>query len=424
MKIAVVGGGFTGLTCAYRLRRAGHEVSVFEKEERPGGLAIGVKDNSWKWTLEEHYHHWFTNDKAVLNLANEIGHKVYVRRPSTAIWLENRIFPFDSPSRVFSFPLLDFGERFRMVCALGLIRYNPWWKLLENFNAADFLPKIMGEKAYKMIWEPQFEHKFGKWAKDVSMAWFWARINKRTADLAYPEGGFLRFAERLSGKISDLGGRFFWGAETVSIGQKNCVVLRVREKKGVERELNFDAAIVTVPTFVFLKIGIDLPDKYKSKLAKLRGLGAVNLVLRLRKPFLPNKTYWLSVCDENAPMMAIVEHTNFMDKRFYNNEHIVYVGNYIESMSQEYNLSKQALLEKYDSYLKKLNPGYRQELIDYDVHKAFFAQPVVPPGYSKIIPSMQTPLRNVYLANMEQVYPWDRGTNYAVELGERVAGLI
>ena len=37
---------------------------------------------------------------------------------------------------------------------------------------------------------------------------------------------------------------------------------------------------------------------------------------------------------------------------------------------------------------------------------------------------MTTPLPHVYLANIEQVYPWDRGTNYAVELGEKVAHQI
>lgn len=42
-------------------------------------------------------------------------------------------------------------------------------------------------------------------------------------------------------------------------------------------------------------------------------------------------------------------------------------------------------------------------------------------GYSGMIPPTITPLSNVYLSNMEQVYPWDRGTNYAIRLGRQVA---
>jgi hypothetical protein len=63
-------------------------------------------------------------------------------------------------------------------------------------------------------------------------------------------------------------------------------------------------------------------------------------------------------------------------------------------------------------------------MIDYQLFKVPFAQPIIPVNYSKIIPPLETPLKNVYLANIQQVYPWDRGTNYAVELGEKVASLI
>jgi protoporphyrinogen oxidase len=122
--------------------------------------------------------------------------------------------------------------------------------------------------------------------------------------------------------------------------------------------------------------------------------------------------------------MAIVEHTNFMDKSHYNNEHIVYLGNYLPSDHPNFLKSKEALLALYDPYLRKINSEYKKHLIDYKLFKAPFAQPIVPPHYSRIIPPLTTPLPNVYLANIEQVYPWDRGTNYAVELGEKVAKLV
>ena len=36
--VAIVGGGITGLTCAYRLARAGHQVAIYEKSDELGGL--------------------------------------------------------------------------------------------------------------------------------------------------------------------------------------------------------------------------------------------------------------------------------------------------------------------------------------------------------------------------------------------------
>jgi glutamate synthase (NADPH/NADH) small chain len=44
-KVAVVGSGPSGLAAAQQLARAGHEVTVFEKNDRPGGLlAYGIPD--------------------------------------------------------------------------------------------------------------------------------------------------------------------------------------------------------------------------------------------------------------------------------------------------------------------------------------------------------------------------------------------
>jgi len=45
-------------------------------------------------------------------------------------------------------------------------------------------------------------------------------------------------------------------------------------------------------------------------------------------------------------------------------------------------------------------------------------------NFSKTIPSFKTPIKNVFLACMQQVYPWDRGLNYAIELGEKIVQLV
>jgi hypothetical protein len=55
------------------------------------------------------------------------------------------------------------------------------------------------------------------------------------------------------------------------------------------------------------------------------------------------------------------------------------------------------------------------------LHREPYAQPIVPVGHSRNIPPITTPLHGLYWASMSQVYPWDRGTNFAVELGRRAA---
>jgi protoporphyrinogen oxidase len=53
--------------------------------------------------------------------------------------------------------------------------------------------------------------------------------------------------------------------------------------------------------------------------------------------------------------------------------------------------------------------------------RARYAQPVPGLNHSQAIPDLRTPLPGLYFAGMSQVYPWDRGTNYAVEIGRRAA---
>lgn len=424
MKIAVIGAGFTGLSAAYQLLKEKNEVYIFEKDPEPGGLAVGYKEKKWEWSLEKHYHHWFTNDKSVLNLAKEINYEVIIKRPKTSVFVKNKIYQLDSPLTVLKFPLISLFERLRMSVMVGLLKFDPFWKPLEKYKASTILPRFMGKKPYEIIWEPLFINKFGQFANNVSLAWFWARIRKRTPSLAYPVGGFLNFANKLTDEIEKLGGKVFFKTEIIELKENGKISIKIKNENGRQREEVFDKVIVTLPSFLFLKISPQLPTDYKNSLGKLKGLGATNLILRLNKPFFKDNTYWLNVCDKNSPVMAIVEHTNFMDKKNYDGEYIVYLGNYKSFNDPYFSMTKEEMLKKFDAYLTKINPNYHKSIIDYQLFKAPFAQPVIPVNYSKILPSFYTPMKNVFLANIEQVYPWDRGTNYAVELGQKIAKIL
>lgn len=423
MKIGIIGAGFTGLSAAYNLLEKNHKVTVFERDEIPGGLALGFKEKKWEWTLEKHYHHWFTNDDSVLDLAKKINHKVIIKRPKTSVFVDGKIYQFDSPKEVLLFPKLSILDRIRMGIVVAFFKFNPFWKPLEKFNATQFLPKTIGKRGYEMIWQPLFKNKFGDYASDVSLAWFWARIVKRTPSLAYPEGGFLEFANHLVRVIEKKSGEVKFNSEVIEVSENKKVIVKIKEN-GKIKKFEFDKVIFTLPSFLFLKITPDLPRDYKQKFARLKGLGATNLVLKLKTSFFGDGTYWVSICDPKSPIMAIVEHTNFMDKKYYNNEHLVYLGNYLDPASKRFAMDKEEVLALFDPFLKKINPDYRKNIIGYELFKAPFAQPIIPTNYSKMIPPMKTPLPNVYLANIEQVYPWDRGTNYAVELGEKITDYI
>lgn len=423
MKIAIIGAGFTGLASAFYLQKKGHDVTLFEKNSKPGGLAIGYKEKAWEWTLEEHYHHWFTNDKSVLTLAKEISHPVTIKRPKTSSFVNGEIYQLDSPISLLKFPQLSLVDRVRTGIAIAVLRYNPYWKFLEKYTAVPYLKKGMGEKGYATIWEPLMKNKLGKYANKVSLAWFWARVYKRTPKLAYPKGGFLEFAKHLEKIILKKGGVFIYDSEVENLSDDENPIITYNVS-GKKKSQTFDKVVVTVPIFILIKMAPHLPKAYVKKYSQLIGIGAVNIVLRLKKPFFKDNTYWLSMCDSASPILAIVEHTNFMDKKKYGNEHLIYIGNYMEISDPRFSMDADQLMKLYEPWLKKINPSYQLSTINYQLFKAPFAQPIIPTNYSKYIPPLTTPLKNVYLANIQQVYPWDRGTNYAVELGKKISDMI
>lgn len=417
MKIAIIGAGFTGLSCAYELVKNGHEVTIFEKDAKPGGLAVGYQEKGWDWTLEAFYHHWFLTDNTVLELARELSYPVVIGRPKTSHLIDGEIYQMDSPQTLLTFKKISIGERLQMGLVLSLFRFNPYWKPLEQFSATSFLSKTIGKRAYTLFWEPLLVGKFGKYANDISLAWFWARIAKRTTKLAYPQGGFLRFAEAIVKAISKKGGTFIFNATITQIKQKG-------DKVSLGTYGEFDKVLVTLPASAFLKLAPDLTGVYRQKLTGLKGLGAVVLILRLKEKLLKDNTYWLSICDAKAPVLAVVEHTNFMKSSHYHNEHLVYLGSYLPTDHPYFAMTDKKLLETLHPFIKTLNPNYQKSLLGIKKITVPFAQPIITVNYSKRIPPFKTSIPNVYLANMQQVYPWDRGTNYAAALGIKAAKIM
>jgi hypothetical protein len=86
----------------------------------------------------------------------------------------------------------------------------------------------------------------------------------------------------------------------------------------------------------------------------------------------------------------------------------------------------QADLEKlFTDALCQINSDFRPDWIRKSwLFRASYAQPVPFVNHSENIPAVQTPIPGLYFASMSQVYPWDRGTNFAVEIGRRAARLL
>ena len=434
-EIAIIGAGPAGLASAYDLARAGHRVTVYEASPNVGGLAAGFKAPHWEWSLERFYHHWFATDRHILGLIDELGWRdqVVFPRPYTVVYYQDQFYPLDSYVEAFKFTVRHFSVvdlvRFGLVGVY--LRMTPWWKPLEAFTADAWMRKWVGPRIYGALWKPLLVGKFGEENLNVvNMAWLWARLKARTTRLGTFVGGFQTFLDRLAEVVRGQGTEIRLSCPVTGIQQATTDAaddaprrqeLIVQTASGSRR---FDAVISTSSPALMARLAPELPESYAGKLWGLKSMGAVVLVISLRQQL--TRYYWHNLPkDAGFPFLAMVEHTNFISPEHYGGDHLIYCGDYLNPDHEYFTLSKEQLLERFLPSLARFNPQFDRSWVKETwLWKTAYAQPVPPVNHSRNIPPLRTPLPGLYFASMSQVYPWDRGTNFAVEIGRKVAALV
>lgn len=428
MKVAIVGAGFTGLAAAWDLSQAGLDVSIYESGKVPGGLAAGFKpktvgEEAWEWSLEYHYHHIFATDSSIIQWVKELGlsESLFFTKAKSSTRYHDQQFQLDSPLSLLLCPVLPPWAKIRTAFTLGILKFFPIWRQLEQYTVKDFLIKSMGKRSWEVLWQPLMEDKFGKYADTVNAAWFWARIHARTPKLGYFNGGFGQLAQDAVDRLQEKHVRCYFSTSIRYAAQKNGQ-WQVEQEDGVTNF--YDYVLFTGSAMLLSGLVPELPESYLAGILRLKSLAARTLVLELEKPFFNDDTYWLNINEKEWPMLAVVEHTNLVDPKHYGGRSILYIGKYLDSNSPLYSLSKEQLIDQYSPYLDKLSPGFARTITNSWAFAAPFAQPVVEVTHSQMLPSVETPLSGLYWAGMQHVYPWDRGTNFAVKLGRSVARQI
>ncbi|MEO1191764.1 MAG: NAD(P)/FAD-dependent oxidoreductase [Pseudomonadota bacterium] len=425
--ILVVGGGFCGLSAAYDLTKQGCRVTLVEGDQEVGGLA-GCFDAGGT-RLEKFYHHWFTSDTHIVQLIEELGRgeRVVFRPSNTGMYFANSIYRLSSPVDLLRFAPLPFLDRIRLGFLALRARRVGSWQELESVTAADWLRRLGGQRVYDVVWGPLLRGKFGDVAEEISAVWMWNKLklrgSSRSSDgrerLAYYQGGFASLAEDLASAIEAADGSVRCGeaAETVEVsdGRVTGVTLASGETIACDRALLTPA----LPLVADMLEGQADPD-YLAGLRRIRYLANLCVVLELDRSL--SDTYWLNVNDPSFPFVAVIEHTNFEPSDTYAGRHIVYLSKYLPDSDPLYGQEDGAVLDFTLEHLTRMFPKFQRDwLLRSHVWRADYAQPVVERAYGSLIPKVKTPIEGLFLASMAQIYPEDRGTNYAVRQGRAAA---
>ncbi len=431
-RIAVVGGGFTGLTAAYELAKAGHDVEVIEAAPQLGGLVAGFTLDDG-FPLERAYHFLYTNDHHMIDMAEELGIRDRLEfHPSSITALhEGTAYGFTTPMDLLRFAPLGLADRLRTgVTGLRLQRLRNW-EPLTRVTAYEWLCRVNGKRATDIVWKPLLKGKFDIYWDRITMAWLWTRINVRqtskapgeqTERLGYFDGGFRTMVDRWVEELSDRGAVLRTGTKVTRFTEIDG--RPALEINGVTRQ--FDAVLAAIPSGAFARAAAEHPAmtaEYSQSLSRIDYLGAKLMIMTTSEPI--TDSYWHQIHDLDAPFLVFLSLDSLIGTERTGGRYIYYIGDYVQNDDPLLTMSDDEVRELWFTGLEKLIPAFRRELVTESHVFAFRdAQHIVDVTYQSRIPEMRTPLPGYFLANFSQVFPEDRGTNYAVRDGRRVAALM
>ena len=432
MKIGIIGAGYGGLNIAKELEKKGQEVTIFEKNNYVGGMVDTV--SIYGTRLEKYYRHIFKSDKEAIDLIEEMGLKDELIWPSTKMgYLTNRkIYEFGTPISLLKFKELNFIEKLRFGFNVIHIKLINDYKKIEKETAENWLRNKIGEKVYSKIWEPLLLSKFGEKKSQVSMAWLWGKIKLRSTSstkdgeqLGYIKGSYQKLTDKLYEYLLKRNVKINLQTKILNVEKANKeYIIKYEDNNGIEKQEEFDIVISTINYKDFSKLFDNfISDNERIKLDKVKYTSARTMVIVSDKSFSP--FYWLNVGDNDIPFGGIIEHTNFIDKSNYESNHIIYISNYMTEDNKLYNMSEQDLLKEYMKYLTQINKDFTMKNVkEYHVYDEKYAQPIIECNYSDYIMEDKLENENIYLCTMPQIYPEDRGMNYAMKFGNKVVERI
>ena len=429
-RLLIIGGGFTGLTAAYRLsRQANLDITVVESAAELGGLAAGFPILGT--TLEKAYHYLFTTDSAIIELVRELGieDRLFWADTSIAIRLGGKTYPFTSALDLLRFEPCSFLNRLRFGFVAMYLKHRKSWRPLSGHTAQQWMTRACGEQVMRTIWTPLLKGKFHRYWDTVSMAWLWARIHTRAnsrpptgrEQLGYFKGGFAEVSRKLEVEARAQGVRMHSGTRVESLdfeGPKKALLHN-------GEVLPFDLCLFTGPSGALARLLPARPELagYKSKLESIEYLGAVCLVFVSDQKI--GDHYWLNIHEEGAPFLLFINHTLLVGTDLYQGKHVYYIGCYHPPESPIFAIDDDLLTQQWFDYLRTIHPHFDPARVsDRRMFKLQGAQHVVDTAYGEKIPDYRTPVKDLYLANYSQIFPEDRGSNFAVREGNKIAAII
>jgi len=414
MKIAIIGGGISGLTAAYGLTNQGHEVKLYETSGVLGGQASTFNFSGVR--VEGFYHFICGGDKNLVSLLEQlgIGSSLHWSPTKTAFFYNGRLHPFSNALDLIRFTPISFLSRIRFGLGISYSKFNKNWQKYDHIPGVDWLTRQIGRQAYEVIWHPLLKIKFGEDYDKISAAWVWHRIHRVSESrktvfspeyMGYLEGGSETLMNALGKAITAGGGEICLKANV------NRILLdQSRKVSGLivnGEKHDFDLVFSTVPLPQLIELLPDEADQLKARLAKIKFIGVVCMILKLRRPI--TDIFWLNINDPDISFNGIIEYTNLNKSNRFGDYKIAYIPFYLATSEPRFHYSNEQIFEEYIQAIKRVSPQFSPDWVaDYRVFRHRYAQAVCTTNFARMMEGPRSPFKGLYFTDSTQIYPTDR----------------
>lgn len=419
-----------GVTLGYMLAKRGMPVEIFEASPVLGGLAgpLTLPDGT---EVDRFYHAILSSDAYLGGLIAELGLKDQMRfgETKTAFYYKNKLHSMNNIIEFLRFPPLGWIDRFRLGLTVLAAQFTQDWRKLETISVEEWLLKLGGKGTFNNIWRPMLNAKFDGGFENTPATYIWSRLVRMKSTrggasqkemAGYLIGGYATLLAAMAREIQKAGNLIHLNTPVDEVVIENGRAVGIRVKGSVRR---YAAIAVTAQAPILKRLIPTAPAEYLSFLDQTRYLGIVCPLMVLDRPLTP---YWtVNITDTSIPFTGVIETTSYIDPAHVGGHHLVYLPKYTAPGSPLQGYPDEKIRAIWVENLVRMFPDFDPARIRYfSVHREKYVEPLHGLNETHLIPSVATPVQNLYLATTAQIYPALTNGESVCRHGAQVADTI
>jgi protoporphyrinogen oxidase len=422
-RFGIVGGGLLGMTLAWDLAKAGHDVTIFEAGPRCGGLAGPWQLGDVVW--DRHYHVTLYSDQVLRALLRELDLEDELRwvTPGTGFFVDGSMYSFSGTLDYLRFPPLSLFQKARLGATILKASRIERWQPLEGLTAVDWLTRNCGRATVERIWLPLLRAKLGPHATRASAAFIWAIIARMYAArksgvgrelFGYVKGGYDRTLRRFEERLTALGVRI----------ETSCRVERidglpgggVGVATGAERS-RFDKVVVTLAAPLAPRVCPSLSPRERALCNGVEYQGIICASLLTDEPLTPY--YITNIADATVPFTAVIEMSALVDRQEFKGKSLIYLPKYVASDDPAFRRSDEEIQSSFLGALQRMHPKFSPDRMSaFRISRVPYVFPIPTLGYSDRLPPVRTSVDGLFMASSANIVNGTLNVNETVRLAK------